>query len=80
VELYVGNTTEGTSKKRENDDENRRKNQEVGGIICKNLRGNNTNMERFGRGSRNEGCGRKIKGCTGKGVESFREHKHPSIG
>jgi hypothetical protein len=32
----------------------------------------------LGRGSKNEGRGRKIKGCTGKGVEIFREHKHPS--
>jgi hypothetical protein len=31
------------------------------------------NMDRPGRGSRNEGHGRKIKGCTGKGVEIFRE-------
>jgi hypothetical protein len=35
-------------------------------------------LEKPDGGSINEGCGSEIKGCTGKGVEGFREHKYIS--
>jgi hypothetical protein len=75
---YTGNTTRGKRRKRENDDDSHSQHQESGGRMHKTLRGKCTNMDRSGRRSRDEGRGRKIKGSTGKGPESFRENKHPS--
>jgi hypothetical protein len=74
------NTTRGKSRKRKSNDERHRKNHEFGGRMHKTMRGKNTNMEKHGKGSRNEGHGRKIKRGTGKGLEIFMENKHPSIG
>jgi hypothetical protein len=63
---------------REKENNGSRQHQEDGERMHKILRGKCINMDRPSRGSRNDNLGRKLKGCTRKYIEIFREHKHPS--